>query len=379
VSDEGSLVFTDFGWEFLEQMRQAGFADVALHIYWAESRGYLGVGQHYIRAVKSGRSYAERVGSELQSFNQVEVVHDLPAIFHYWSNQHLKPIFEDAGISTLVDFFSQQLAEAARDTGAQKPRFVSVGSGNCDFEISIAAKLAESGMKEFVIECLELNPQMLDRGRGHAESLGLGQYLAFVEADFNTWRTDGTYDAVMANQSLHHVLNLEGLFEQINAGLHDEGRFVVSDIIGRNGHMRWPEALEIVNDLWRQLPASHKYNHALKRSEEAYENWNCASEGFEGVRAQDILPLLLRRFHFERFVAFGNVIDIFTDRGFGPNFNPEAAQDRAFIDKVHAIDEEGFRTGKLTPTHLIGVLRKRPVSNPYYSRGLAPEQCVRIP
>ena len=52
VSDEGSLVFTDFGWEFLEQMREAGFANVALHIYWAESRGYLGVGQHYIRATR---------------------------------------------------------------------------------------------------------------------------------------------------------------------------------------------------------------------------------------------------------------------------------------------------------------------------------------
>ena len=54
VSDEGSLVFTDFGWEFLEQMRAAGFSEVALHTYWAESRGYLGVGQHYIRAMKPG-------------------------------------------------------------------------------------------------------------------------------------------------------------------------------------------------------------------------------------------------------------------------------------------------------------------------------------
>jgi GT2 family glycosyltransferase/ubiquinone/menaquinone biosynthesis C-methylase UbiE/glycosyltransferase involved in cell wall biosynthesis len=59
VSDDGSLVFTDFGWEFLDEMSALGYADVALHTYWAEARGYLGVGQHYIRAVKPHRPVDE--------------------------------------------------------------------------------------------------------------------------------------------------------------------------------------------------------------------------------------------------------------------------------------------------------------------------------
>jgi len=50
IAEDGSLVFTDFGWDFLAQMREAGFADVALHFYWDETKGYFGVGQHYIRA-----------------------------------------------------------------------------------------------------------------------------------------------------------------------------------------------------------------------------------------------------------------------------------------------------------------------------------------
>lgn len=53
VSDDGSLVFTDFGWDLLGDIRAAGFDEVAMHVYWDESRGYLGVGQHYIRAVKA--------------------------------------------------------------------------------------------------------------------------------------------------------------------------------------------------------------------------------------------------------------------------------------------------------------------------------------
>ena len=52
VSDDGSLVFTDFGWDFLDQMRSAGFGDAMMNFYWSEVYGHLGAGQHYIQAVK---------------------------------------------------------------------------------------------------------------------------------------------------------------------------------------------------------------------------------------------------------------------------------------------------------------------------------------
>jgi len=52
VSDKGSLVFTDFGWEFLQDIRNAGFKKTTLHFYWSEVYGHLGAGQHYICATK---------------------------------------------------------------------------------------------------------------------------------------------------------------------------------------------------------------------------------------------------------------------------------------------------------------------------------------
>lgn len=52
VSEQGSLVFTDFGWEFLQNLRNAGFREVELNFYWSEIYGYLGVGQHFILAEK---------------------------------------------------------------------------------------------------------------------------------------------------------------------------------------------------------------------------------------------------------------------------------------------------------------------------------------
>ena len=63
--------------------------------------------------------------------------------------------------------------------------------------------------------------------------------------------------------------------------------------------MRWPEAYGVLSELWKELPETYKYNHQLKRLEIEYENWDCSTEGFEGIRSQDILPLLIETFHLD--------------------------------------------------------------------------------
>ena len=161
----------------------------------------------------------------------------------------------------------------------------------------------------------------------------------------------------MVNQSLHHFVNLEHIFETIRSHMKPHGYFIVSDMIGRNGHMRWPEAYKIVCDLWRLLPDKYKWNHLLKRYEDMYDNWDCSKEGFEGIRSQDILPLLSRYFEFDFFFAFGNVIDVFVDRCFGPNFDPNDDYDKAFIDFVARLDEKKIEEGLIHPTHLMARMK----------------------
>ncbi len=285
--------------------------------------------------------YEQRVAAEKNIYNECVNVHDLPGIYHYWSNRYVRPKLEAFGFSSPQHFFCEQLATQCRRDLSLKQSFVSVGSGNCDIEIETAISLCDKGLKNFKIECLDLNEMMLDRGRLLAKERQVSEYLTFTDADFNRWRPLQKYDAVVANQALHHVVGLEDLFSSIKRSLKTDGMFLVSDMIGRNGHMRWPEALAIVHEFWRMMPASYRFNHQLKRHEELYENWDCSTEGFEGIRAQDILPLLIERFHFELFIGFANVIDIFVDRGFGPNFDEKRDWDREFIDRVHERDEEG--------------------------------------
>ena len=52
VSAEGSLVFTDFGWDVLDDLRNAGFANTTVEVYADASYGHIGGGQLLFKAFK---------------------------------------------------------------------------------------------------------------------------------------------------------------------------------------------------------------------------------------------------------------------------------------------------------------------------------------
>lgn len=331
-----------------------------------------------LNALTPGQSYEEKIQQELRNFTEVSDVHALPAIYGYWSNKHLLPMFRECGFAGVDEFYAKSLFEAAQRVGGSA-RFISIGAGNCDTEVRVACLLRDMGLRSFVLECLELNPSMLERGRQDAAANEIEGSLTFTQADFNAWIPTGSYTGAMANHSLHHVTNLEGLFDSIKSSLHPRGYFVTSDMIGRNGHQRWPEALVRVEQFWGELPEERRYNHLLRRHEPTFVNWDCSSEGFEGIRAQDILPLLVERFDFQVFLGFANVITPFIDRCFGHNFDAESPSDQALIDRIHAIDEDGFQSGELKPTQMLAVMSPEQCRSPVYARGLSPLMSIRRP
>jgi SAM-dependent methyltransferase len=329
--------------------------------------------------ILGGVNYQDRLAAEKAFFEDCTNVHELPDIFHYWSNGKIRPQQEVFGFSSPNGMFEKYLSEHCERGRGRTQRFVSIGSGNCDLEIELARALLRRGHDRFIIECLDLNPAMLERGRAVAEREEIGQWIEFQEGDFNEWQPQHEYDAVIANQSLHHVLNLEGLFSRIQENLRPGGRFVISDMIGRNGHQLWPEALEIVQEFWKELPPSYRFNNLLQRHEEVFDNWDCSQEGFEGIRAQDILPLLLGRVHFEFFFAFGNVIDPFVSRSFGHNFNASGRWDREFIDRLHRCDQQEMLAGNIKPTHMVAVAGNDRDVPRVFAEPFSPEFCVRWP
>lgn len=330
--------------------------------------------------VAVNNDYTSRIARELKEYNDCEDVHDLPAIFHYWSNRYLLPKFAQFGISDPEQFFFLYAQKLSTRFPGQHVRMVSIGSGNCDMEIRLALRLRENGISAFTIECLDINRAMLQRGRELAVQSGVAEHIVPLEADFNFWRPEGIYDVVLANQCLHHVVELEKLFAAVRRSLNPEGYFLISDMIGRNGHQQWPEGLQLVNEFWKELPDTYRYNHELSRYELEFINFDCSQEGFEGIRSQDILPLLIEEdFKFELFLPFAGIVFPFITRAFGPNFDANAAWDREFVDKVHARDEEGLLSGELAPMQMLAVLRIVDVDTQSWHPQLTPARCVRKP
>lgn len=322
--------------------------------------------------------YEARIAQETERFAGEVDVNALPEIFHYWSNTYLRPMQETFGFAHPEDFFAKSILKHAEAVG-RALRIVSIGSGNCDAEVRIAASLKSSGLAEFKIECLDLTGPMLERGQQLAAENGLARHFEFTRADFNRWQPTERYDVVMANQSLHHVVELEHLFDAIASAIGDQGIFITSDMIGRNGHQRWPEALAMLQEFWRELPESHRYNLQLRRQEHEFMNWDCSVEGFEGVRAQDILPLLIDRFGFKFFLAFGNLVTPIVDRSFGHHFDANGTWDRDFIDRVQARDQAEIEAGRIKPTHMMAILGNDRGARPVVYKHLTPEFCMRRP
>ena len=285
------------------------------------------------------------------------------------------------GFSDPNDFYLSYISEVYDENVAlARPlKLISIGAGNCDMEIELGKRLLEKEKKDWMFECLELNPEMIKRGKERAESEKLGDRFIFQQSDIKQWKAPkASNDIVIANHSLHHFVDLEILFDKIHHTLQPNGYFLTNDMIGRNGHMRWPEVVPAMEMVWNALDDKYKYNHQLKRLEKAFCNWDCAQSGFEGIRAQDILPLLVKKFSFQMFLGFGNLIDVFVDRCFGHNFDPESERDRNIIDMVACLDELYLEKGIFKPTHIIAAMRNRKnTQQPKIYKHFSPEYCVR--
>jgi len=327
-----------------------------------------------------GTDYQKKLEEQIQQYKTSENMHSqLSDIFAYWQQEYFRPRFRDiCGVNNHLEFYWKPIAERIKLTGCCD--LISFGSGDAQVELGVATGLKSEGIEDFRFHCVELSPIQIERAQEFVDKAGLTDNFVFVEADFNTWKSNGQiFAGAMCHHPLHHVLELEHLIPAIREALHPQGCFVSIDVVGRNGHMRWPEALEIIEHIWRFLPEEKRYHHILKSLDEEYVNRDCSTQGFEGIRAQDILPILRDNFEFETFFAFGNLIDVFTSRGFGANFNSNDELDKAFIDFVQYLNDLLIDLGHIKPTRMCAVMVLDENRSTRTYKNWSPEFCTRKP
>ena len=323
--------------------------------------------------------YDERVEQQIAQFADMGALWRSGSIMQYWMKAHIRPrIVQVFGAPGVFDVYEGQLRERIRhcSQAGRVARFLSIGSGDGGVEVGIARRLKSQVKEPFVIVATDLSELRLDRARRAAADGGVLDCFEFQALDLNDFRFDRKYDAFIAHHILHHIVNLEGLFETVHESMHQDSVFLSNDLIGRNGHKRWPETLRWIESLWPMLPSHYRFNYQFNRIHETYLDWDCSNKGFEGIRAQDILPLLVGRFGFEGFLGYGGIVDPFVDRGYGRNLDEARAEDRAFIDFVENLNQTLLETGRIKPTTMMAVMRRTGGQGRSYA-GLTPEQAVR--
>lgn len=320
-------------------------------------------------------TYDDRVEAQIAQYAP-DIGLALPSIERYWKEKHLEPRYKAVypDISSHIHFYAKHFAECIERTGCAD--IVSLGCGDGEVEMGVAQSLRQAGV-DFRFHLLELSPIRLARAEERAREVDVADSVVLAETDLNKWNARQHFAGIMAHHSLHHILDLEHVFSTAKSALHPEGVFCTYDMIGRNGHMRWPEVLTVVEHLWPMLPERKRYNQQLKRLEIEYVNWDCAHDGFEGIRAQDILKLLIEIFKFEKFFAWGGLIDPFVDHAFGSNFDENDPLDCAFIDFIQFLNELLIDVGYMKPTSMCAVMSPQAAQSPKIYKNWSPVFCVR--
>lgn len=323
-----------------------------------------------------------RLEQQERYFSEATDIHgDLPAAYRHWSRHfvqpHLKELF---GIEDAIGFYADCIKDhISRIKLKASLRIASIGCGEAKTEIDLCKKLIGMGLKNVTFIGVDIATGAIQRAQKAAQREGLDDHFSFSVMDFNEFFKKTSFDVVIAHQVLHHVVELEALFDDIRASIGDSGIFMSVDMIGRNGHMLWPEALAIFDRFWQTLPRNYKFNHNFGRYEDTFSNWDHSKEGNEGIRAQDILDNLSQRFAFERFFSVGPLAPTLFGRQFGANFDPENPKDRELIDVIGRVDHDLMDMGYLKPVLMYAMMSCRQDVSPLFYRHWSADFCRRRP
>jgi len=192
--------------------------------------------------------------------------------------------------------------------------------------------------------------------------------ISYITADLNKAVLEkNKYSCVFASMSLHHIENLEGLFEQVESALVPGGLFIFNEYVGPNRFQWTDQQLRWINLLLTALPEKYKRDIAtpgivkmdVKRVsiEQMIE-----IDPTEAVRSDSILPIVYIMFEEIKTVRYGGtILHMLLDR-IGGNFQEVDKCDKALLQIFCSTEAELVDSGVLPSDFVVCVLRKRALS-----------------
>jgi SAM-dependent methyltransferase len=187
--------------------------------------------------------------------------------------------------------------------------------------------------------------------------------LSYEVADLNSVELpEKTFDLVAAQTSLHHILFLERVAEQIWHSLKTDGYLWIHDFIGETQWQYDPRRLEITNQILSILPEKFRKNKINNRltTEIKRPEPGMLGSPFESIRSSEIISIFERWFTIEWKLEFNAFLHLVAPPGTRAAY-VENDDTRALFEVLLLLDNLCIKEKIVQPTGGQYLMRPRAV------------------
>jgi SAM-dependent methyltransferase len=212
------------------------------------------------------------------------------------------------------------------------------------------------------LDVYELSPGVIRQVRA---GLGIGWWathgprsrVRFIRADLNFASLPADhYDVVWSSGCLHHIVNLEHLFAEVERSLRPGGLFAIRDYVGESRMQFDAVRLARINNVLQQVPARYRRIETVEAPNlQAHELTPAHPSPFCGVRSAEILPLAEARFDVVHKAVTGALFPLH----FAVDLAALERDAPGMLAQLRAAENEALRDQRFRPCGAYVVLRKR--------------------
>jgi SAM-dependent methyltransferase len=238
---------------------------------------------------------------------------------------------------------------------------LNLGCGDGGFE----GLLYELGFAER-IEAIDISKGAIEKARARVASAGLQDKIEHSVADLNELRLkEGIYGAIFCCMSIHHVRNLENLFEQAAKGLQPGGMLIFNEYVGPNRFQMPDERVRMINAALQLLPPRFRRlivkGAATDKVKEVHRNtllsWFEVNDPSESERSADILEVARKYFDYLEFKPYGGGIAHLALKDIAGNFVTD--EDTKWLDVLLKLEGDLEERGLLESDFVMAVATPR--------------------
>ena len=294
------------------------------------------------------------------------------AIAEFWDRHHKTEVSKDYWtchpiineyVNSMISPESGNILEwFAKNYTNSKPfsKGLSLGCGT-----GVAERQAiQAGLCLFM-DGIDISPASVEVARSEALKTGMGDRLRYSVSDLNSLKLPARhYDCALCIGSLHHIENLEHVFDELRNSLKPDAYLLINEYVGPS-RLQWTKKqLDILNRGWEIMPPEFRKAGSISpvNKEDLIK-----VDPSEAVRSSEIVSMLYNYFEVVEHTEYGgSFLMPFWSQGIMPDiFLDRPSVEKQIIVKLLCLIDELILNEKILPSCYVQIVarNKPPVSD----------------